>query len=254
MFLFVQFPNLRLLIFIENMKNIDKIFGSQIVDILKELQRDKTLIRMYIKDEEHEYLVIIEGVRTLFVFSRFLIYCSREFLETVAENQSRKIFFEFSKESIKYIFKTSITKVDGDKIWFKFPEFIEKYQRRMNFRVDVPSETKFFCEVESKQCTLEVLNISSGGFLLCDDKSGESDICFEPGEVLNNVEFVFPNFEEKIEEVQVHKIEIIRSEKSIKNRCRYYAVKIIEINYKEEEKLSQAVLSLQRYALRSKIK
>ncbi len=236
------------------MKNIDKIFDAQIASILKELQQDKALIRMYIKNKEHEYLVIIEGVRTLFVFSRFLVYCSREFIEIVAEDQSLKIFFEFSKESIKYLFKTTIIKVDGDKIWFKFPEFIEKYQRRMNFRVDVPLETKFFCEIESKQCSLEVVNISSGGFLLCDDKSGESDICFEPGEVLNNVEFVFPNFEEKIEEVQVHKIEIIRSEKSIKKRCRYYAVKIIEINYKEEEKLSQAVLSLQRYALRSKIK
>ena len=34
------------------MKNIDKIFDAQIASILKELQQDKALIRMYIKNKE----------------------------------------------------------------------------------------------------------------------------------------------------------------------------------------------------------
>lgn len=233
------------------MKNIDKLSGSEIIDILMNLQQENTFVRMYVKGSEHEWLVVLEGLRTLFGVSNFFVSCSKDFLDLVAENQNMKIFFEFLKNNIKYSFNAIINKINGDKVWFKAPEFIEKYQRRLDFRVNVLSGTILSFEGEFARHELEVRNVSLGGFLACEGKLSKIGLCFESGKIINDIDFLFPTVDEEIENIKIKRIETIRVER-IKKKC-YYGIKIINISLKEEKKLAKTIFSLQRYALRNKL-
>lgn len=233
------------------MENIDKLFGSEIVDILVNLQQEHTFVKMYVKGVEHEWIVVVEGVRTLFGVSSFFVSCSKDFLDVVAENQSMKIFFEFLKNNIKYSFNGAINKINGNKVWFRAPEFIEKYQRRLDFRIDTPSDAILSFGGDFKKTELEVYNVSLGGFLACEAKPFKTGLCFELGKVITDINFLLPAVDEEIENIKIKRIEIIRV-KRIKKKC-YYGIKIVKISSMEEKKLVKIILSLQRYDLRKKM-
>ena len=233
------------------MENIDKLTGSEITDILMSLQQEHTFVRMYINGTEHEWIVVVEGFRTLFGVSNFFVSCSKDFLDIVVENRSMKICFEFLKNDIKYSFNGAINKINGNKVWFRAPEFIEKYQRRLDFRIDTPSGAILSFGGDFKKSELEVHNVSLGGFLACEAKPSKIGLCFELGKVINDINFLISAVDEEIENIKIKRIEIIRV-KRIKKKC-YYGIKIVKISSKEEKKLVKIILGLQRYDLRKKV-
>ena len=128
------------------MEEPEKIQGNNLSDLLKELQTNGTLIKVTLPGKDYERLTIITRIRAMRRNPFFLIDYPEGFKETIADIKDLKMQFEFTgKDKVNYSFVTSIQEISRDEIRVRFPEFINRHQRREDFRVDAPPSDKTSC-------------------------------------------------------------------------------------------------------------
>ena len=132
------------------MENPEKIEDKDLLNLLKTLQKDKTLIKMNLPGRDFERITIITRVRHRRQNPLFLIDYTQGFREAVGDVKDVKMHFEFTREDkVNYSFSTYGWEIYRDEIGVRFPEFIEREQRRRDFRLAVPSDTKLYIQVDS---------------------------------------------------------------------------------------------------------
>lgn len=142
------------------------IQGKRRFYIFKQLQKDKTFIKMRLSGKDYERLTIVTGIQTRKNTPFFLIDYPRGFKEVVSRVDVWKMRFEFiGDDNLTYIFRTSGGEISDDKILIRFPEVIERIQRRKHFRLETPFETKLHFEKKSIEFEMNVINISLRGVL-----------------------------------------------------------------------------------------
>ena len=237
------------------MEDPEKIEDKNMLNLLKALQKDKTLIKMNLPGRDFERITLITRIRHRRQNPVFLIDYTQGFREAVVDVKDVKMHFEFTREDkVNYSFTTYGWEIYRDEIGVRFPEFIERKQRRRDFRLPVPPDTKLSCQMESTLLEMKVLNVSLGGTLAVlvgrkeDHKT--APIC-NPGTHLSDIEMVFPLAEESLK-VHIEKARVVRLEEDPSNKKNCCALQFVSIEERQEKALTEFIYKYQRHILQKK--
>jgi len=217
--------------------------------IFKQLEKDKTLIKMHLLGTDYDRLTMITGIRTRKKEKYFLIDNPKGFKEAVSRIDVLKVRFEFvGNDNLMYVFRTSGGKISGDKILIRFPEGIERIQRREHFRIETPFETKLYFEKDSVKFEMNILNISLGGNLAY--SVGKKAI-LKVGEEFRDLELVFPSEnEDMVVRVEMALVRRVEEEQGM-NQFRY-GIYFVAIEKSDKKVLNEIIYELQKDYLRKR--
>ncbi len=210
------------------MRKLEKIEGENLVNVFKTLKKDKTFIKLRLPGKDYECLTIITNIFADKKKSAFMIDSPKDFRSDFDGLNDMKMYFEFTgKDNLSYSFKTSGGEIHQDEIKVKFPDFINRKQRRKDFRLDVPPGTRLHVKINSKLHKMTVLNVSLGGTLVALIGSlteSEYKQFFEIGDSFEDIELLFPmegkSFKSKIKKATI--VRVVKGSFKPKN-CRHRA-------------------------------
>lgn len=225
------------------------IQGKNRFDIFEELRKDKTLIQMRLLGADYEQLTIVTGIQAKKNMLFFLIDYPKGFKEAVSDVEVWKMRFEFiGNDNFQYSFRTLGGEIFGNEIWIKFPEAIEKIQKRKHFRIEVRLGTKLHFEKKSTMFDMNVIDISLKGALV---NSIQNNAILKIGENLRDVKLVFPS-EKKNLIVHIKKALVKRMEKNPRMDRYTYGLYFAMIEKNEETALKKIIYELQRKLLQKR--
>ena len=220
------------------------IQGKNKFDIFEQLRKDKTLIQMRLLGADYEQLTIIIDIQARKNMLFFLIDYPKGFKEAVSDIKVWKMRFEFiGNDNLQYIFRTSGGEIIGNQICIKFPESIERIQRREHFRIEVPLETKLHFKKQSADIEMNVIDISLKGALV-NSVQIQKNVVLKSSENLKNVKLVFPS-EKKDLVVHTKKVSVKRVEKDSQSKRYIYGLYFAKIEKNEEILLTKIISKLQ---------
>ena len=236
---------------------MEKIEGENIADILKTLKKDKTLIKMLLPGKDYECLTIVTNVNPHRQKSSFMIDSPKDFQPTFRGLKDIQMHFEFTgKDDLSYTFKTSGGEIFHDEVKVKFPDFMNRKQRRKDFRLEVPPGTRLHIKIDSKLLKMTVLDVSLGGTLIAligRMSESEDKQFFKVGKSFEDIELLFP-MEGKSFKSQIKKATIVRVVKGSlkpKNCC---ALQFVSIDKNEEKALTKFIYKYQQQLLRKRLR
>lgn len=225
-------------------------------DVFKQLQNDKTLVKMYVLGRQYERLTVVTGTYFKKKTPYFLIDHPEGFTKAVANDDNCRIHFEFvGHDNLVYTFKTTGKATIGGEICIRFPEVINRVQRRKNFRMGPPLGTKMYISRSLGRLEMKVIDISQGGALVMPvnlDMEYPNVSLLKVGSKLRNIELTFP-FEEKVFRVHVDEAQVRRLGKQpVTNRINF-ALQFTDIQKSQEKILIDLIFTHQRNALRKRL-
>jgi len=232
------------------MEYIEKISGKRLFELFNGLKKNKTSIRISLQDMKFERLTMVLETRKSGRKSYFLIDYPQGFREAVARMDAWNLKVEFvGEDRIPHLFRTSEGMFEKGEAWIRFPDFVERMQRRRHYRMTAPPGTVINYGMYQRGRGMDVINVSEGGAFVT--TSGSPSI--RPDGRLKNLELVFPSQgEEFVEKIRIKDTKIITVEEDsspYRYRCR--------LEFKKIEKEEQAILrsliyKFQRQILRQK--
>ena len=239
------------------MSETEKIEGRSVVSLLEALKHDGAPLKVFLTDKDFGHPNRIVDIRTKNNKSYFLIDYAPDFEDAVLSEDGGHIDFEFTdKDNIKYGFRTSGMKIFKGKIWLRLPQWIERKQRRKQFRISVPAGSKIFFHLNNQRCELKLIDISLGGSLgilagVPNHRSQDQN----PLHVkhLKKVELFFPR-EDKNVRVIIDYCEVKRVGRNPATNQYEYGLEFIEIDNSNTKKLTDLVFRFQREFLRKRLR
>ena len=214
------------------------IQGKNRLKIFEQLRKNKTLIQIYLLGKNYKQLTIVTNIQYIKNTFVFFIDYTKGFKEAVSDVEVWKMRFEFiGNDNLQYIFRTSGGEIIGNEICIKFPESIERIQRRAHFRIEVPLETKLYFK-KKFDIEMDVIDISLKGSLV---NSVPKNTILISDENLKDVKLVFP-FKKKDMVVHIKKVLVKRLEKDSKSKRYNYGL-YFAITEKNEEILLKKIIS-----------
>jgi len=238
------------------MKELDRIQGEKRFEIFNNLKKERTFIKMQIPSVEYEQLTIITDVRTQGGTPFLIIDPPKSFNDAVSDLDGVNINFEFSeKDGARFTFKSSGGKIHNQEIWVAFPDYIERIQRRKDFRLEFPARTMAHFEIDSVGYEMTFKNLSIGGayveISMVRNENKEIPI-FKPGDMLIDIDLTVPLEEEKLK-THINKASIIRVSEMEKQSGFSLGLQFIEIEKNELNILKKIIYDLQRILLQRRL-
>ncbi|MCJ7615370.1 MAG: PilZ domain-containing protein [Desulfobacterales bacterium] len=227
----------------------EMIQGKIRFDIFEQLRKDKTLIQMHLLGTDYVQLTIVTEIRARKNMLFFLIDYPKGFKEAVSDIEVWGMRFEFiGSDNLQYVFKTSGGEISGNEIWIRFPESIEKTQRREHFRIEVPLGAKLHFKKKSAKFEMNIIDISLKGALVT---SIQKHAILKFGEDLIDVQLVFPSEKEDLM-LNIKKVSVKRAAKNPRMERYTYGLYFAIIEKQEETALTKIIYELQRKLLQKR--
>ncbi|NNK85726.1 MAG: PilZ domain-containing protein [Desulfobacterales bacterium] len=239
------------------MRKLEKIEGKDLVNTFNTLKKDKTFIKLRLPSKDYECLTIITNVFADKKKSVFMIDSPKDFQSEFGDLNEIKMHFEFTgKDNLSHSFKTSGGEIHRDEIKVKLPDFINRKQRRKDFRLDVPPGTRLHVKINSKLHKMTVLNVSLGGTLVAligTLHESEYKQFFKIGDSFEDIELLFPmdgkSFKSKIKKATI--VRFVKGSFKPKNCC---GLQFVVIDKNEEKALTKFIYKYQQQFLRKRIR
>jgi c-di-GMP-binding flagellar brake protein YcgR len=240
------------------MSNIEKIEGSRILELFRELLQEGTPLKITISDPVYEHLTCIVDLQTIEKNIYFRIQYAQSFENIVLNNAAQpSIEFEFTgKDGVKYLFRTRKSRVLKGRVWLESPQVVEREQRRKQFRISAPSGSKLFFCLDSIKFELNIVDISTGGSLAISEdpphKTSQNRQLMQLKH-LREVELVFPPEDENLR-ILIHDCEIRRLGRNPVTNQHEYGLSFQGMDNSNARKLNQLVYRFQREFLRKRLR
>jgi c-di-GMP-binding flagellar brake protein YcgR len=240
------------------MENIELIQGDAVLQLFKELQQNKTPLRVKLTNGDYEHLSYLKQIRKRLRTHYFLIEYNEDFQTAAKDLEEWHLQIEFTgDDGILHAFHIKDSDVSRQLIWLKVPESIQRFQRRSLFRLEAPHGTRLFFEVNGIRYKLLVINVSLGGtlgVLVSLTKQMEQELKLKEPRMLDNVELVFPsrNDNDATSRVRIKSCQIIRQERNPQTKKYECAMEFKEIIETEQKKLTELFYQWQRDYLRKR--
>lgn len=238
------------------MAESEKISGEGIRKLFEELLQRKTRLKLTLMDTGYENFTCVTGLPGPNNDPLFSINTPEGFKAALADIDVGLIRFEFTgKDKIKYAFTTSGDSLAGNQIYIKFPEEVQREQRRKLFRIKAPDGTKLCFNVQLSPQELDVIDMSLGGSLAAvvqTDKHILKNPAFSDSNVLHDIELVFPA-EISRQPIKIKTAQIKRMKKNPETRRYEMAFEFNKISKRDERLLTELIYRLQRQYLRQRL-
>jgi hypothetical protein len=231
------------------MQYIEKITEKDRLKLFEQLERERVIIQMTLLGTDYERLIVIMGIRPNSQTSFFKIDYSIDFRAAVDGVDVWRMRFEYiGSDKALYRFETSGGEISKEGIWIRFPEYIERIQRRQFFRLEVPLDTRIHFILNSTEHAMAVVDVSEEGALISLGKQSQGQSILYPDEYLMDLTLVFPGGEEiKIKEALIKRA----IKDSLSSRYRY-SLQFTDIDKREQNRLRELIYQLQRTLLKKR--
>ena len=232
-----------------------KVQGQKLLDLFAELIEKKTILSMYMVGTGFERLTCIIGLELIQKTGYLLIDLPDGFKAEAVKSEELNLRFNFNgPDQLEYIFSTKGGEHDGNTLKVACPEYVERLQRRRNFRVNAPPGSLITFKIKKVQGVMGMINISLGGvfgaLLQHNVEEAKGSILRMDQRVLN-LSLYFPADDEMPDQVIVIRRSEIRRVEHDKDRNLFrYALEFMDIDRHEHKKLTQAIYHMQRQQLK----
>lgn len=227
------------------------IKGKTRHEIFKQLQSKKIMLKIKLQNSDFKELTILTGLKTFKDTPCFTVDLPGNFKKVISNVKNLKLIFNFTDlDKIEYNFNITDFIVDDNEIWLKFPEFIERLQRRKSFRINAPYESKLFFKINSINYKFNLINISQGGALgiHAGTKILKNTPILKIGETIDNAELLFLH-KEGIQKLHIKELTIQWVAKSSEYQFIRYGVEFTKIEKNEAQLLTKIIYGIQRLFL-----
>jgi len=152
------------------MTDFDTISGEMIIELIDELIKNRTFVKVDVPGTSYERLTMITRKTGKGAMRKFEIDPPEGMKALLPPDGIRTLHFEFSNENkLPHRFRASVASF-GETIWLTYPDTIRRYQLRNNFRIMIPGDTHCATIIQGTNVHMGVENISLGGmFCYCPD-------------------------------------------------------------------------------------
>jgi hypothetical protein len=227
----------------------ERIRGTKMIELFRHLAASKTIISMLIVGSGFERLTCVTDVKEDGKQTQIVVDLPSGFKE-VAENQkSLKLNFNFNgPDNLEYLFAIQGGNYTDNGLRLSLPDYVERLQRRKDFRMQVPIGTQMHFQIKQLQGTVDLINISLGGAfgeLRAKSRTLSNSPVFKLQQPVFKIRLVFPGQDFKKEQaVSIQKAEVVRIEKGEKKHR--YAFKFKYMSNDEKQKLTEHIYRIQR--------
>ena len=230
----------------------DRLIGKKINGIIDQLQKEKTILKLNILDIGYKGLSIVIGVDRDDRNSFFLIDYPGGSRDMLSKASGKSVFFEFNDlDNIQYSFRSIVEKVAQDSIWIRFPEGIDRKQRRKYFRIATPPGTRITFDISGRRYDLNVINLSEGGALINQRSSRHEEALFCKDGEFRNISLV-RNEGDLRTRISIKKAKIVRIKKNPEIGRYSYGLQFLEMGIAEKEGIREFIYKCQRRDLKSR--
>lgn len=239
------------------MNDPGKIQGIKMNALFDELIVKRTIISMYVVGTGFERLTCIMSTERSPAGNFLLVDQPDEFAKAAGQPDQWALRFNFNgPDQLEYIFSVRGGGFSGKNLKLPFPEYVERLQRRKDFRIATLPDTKLIFAVKKTKGVIDLLNISLGGTFGVLRKHNQKDLngsLFAVDQRLHKIGLIFPADKEASEQVVViEKAEVRRIEHDKDRKLYKYAFEFKEIDKNERQRLTQAIYHIQRQFLKNR--
>lgn len=231
-----------------------KLQEQRVFELFSYLIEKRVIISLQVVDADFERLTCVTQIRREADGPWLQIDMPEGFQAVVAKQATMNLRFNFNgPDQLEYIFTTRGGFVKGRDLHLPFPEYVERVQRRKNFRMPTPIGTKMMFRTERGPAVLGVINISLGGIFGALVKPAAKDLngsLLAMGQAIQHAGIIVPadsDSEELI--IIINKMEVRRIEHDPERNIYRYAFEFKDILPNENKKLTQAIYHFQRVFL-----
>lgn len=232
-----------------------KVQGEKLNELFQLLIDKKVIMTLRLIGSGFERLTFITGLREEANQPCLLVDLPKAFKQAARRVKKTDIQFNFNgPDHLEYIFNTSGGSYSGNDLVVPFPEYVERIQRRRNFRMDCPVGSRMQLKHQKLQGLIYLINISMGGaygVLVKHNAQGADSAIFQTGQRLYKTVLIFPSDNDAEEQViHIRKMEVRRVEQDKERKLYKYAFEFVDIERDEKQKLTQSIYHLQRQFLK----
>jgi hypothetical protein len=231
--------------------------GEKLVTLFSELIDKKVIIAMHVVGTGFERLTCVACIERDSGGNYLLIDRPDGFSQSASQGESRNLRFNFNgPDRLEYIFSTRGGEICGRNLKVPFPEYVERLQRRKDFRILTVPGTKLLFAVEKFKGVIDLINISLGGAFgvlrkYKPNAPGGSILALD--QRLYKIGLIFPADKEVNEQLMViNKAEVRRIGYDKERGLYKYAFEFMDVDKDQKQKLTQAIYHLQRLYLKSR--
>ncbi len=234
------------------MVDIERIIGQRLTEVLDHLVATRTLLKVCLPTKDYTHLTLLLGTEKIKGKLYFAIDLTDELIDIFKNQTVEGLIFEFTgPDKVTYRFATTDTISKLGRVLVRFPDYIERIQKRSNFRIKTWAGTMAHFKIGKQAHKLRIDNISLGGLYgLAFDPQPET---LSVGDVLSPVEIIFP-IDDQCLLITIKKAVIRRIEQRKKSRRNAYAMEFLEIDRDSRQVLTRQIYNLQRYYLKRRIR
>ena len=221
---------------------IENIRGKDVLNLIDQVRRGKTLVNMRLLENDVELLTVIDGIQTSRNGRIFAVDVPKDLKKGLDAIDYRTLEFEFiDSKKVPCGFTASTSEILADKIWVIFPDVIYREQKREHFRIEAPLRATFCFKKDDVQHLMRVSNISMGGLrITVRTGPGESQI-LSVGEKLRDIELIFSS-----ESVKIKAAVVAWVEKGVLAPIVHFGIQFTGIHGNERRVLKEILYKLQR--------
>lgn len=233
------------------MSDFETISGDKLNALIQNLKQNNILIKISIPKGDYGQLTVITDIREDSDGHSFQIDPPNGLLAALTKHPNHPLIIEFSsKDKLPHRFEAHL-KETKDEIWFAFPEQIQRFQLRNNFRIKAPADAHITAIIDDTTVKMYVDNISIGGlFCHCPNTVKEKIVV---GHKLKNISLMI-SYSDKNHMVKIGRAIVRRVEGRKRPKHFGVAFEFLTMKFDEKKRLTQIVYDLQREYLRNRIR
>jgi hypothetical protein len=234
-----------------------KLQGERLTALFNELIDKKVIISIHVVGTGFERLTCVAAIEQSVGGNSLLVDRPDGFIQAAGNNAPWSLSFNFNgPDHLEYIFSTRGGELCGPNLKVPFPEYVERLQRRRDFRILTVPGTKLLFAAHKVKGVIDLINISLGGafgILLKSKPKTQGGSLLAVDQRLYKVGLIFPADKEMDEQlVVINKAEVRRIEQDKERRLYKYAFEFMDVDKEQKQKLTQAIYHLQRLYLKNR--
>ena len=235
----------------------DQITDNAIKKVFESLITSNILVKLRLSGTDYEQLTVLTGFHKKLNRTFFLLGYPDGFKEVAGNKEAWEVDFEFTgPDRIPYSFSTTGGEIYQNQLCLPFPDLIYRNQRRKFFRIEAPEGTMVEFVYRRSGCRAQVVDISVGGVLIamvCHADGDQHDLRFQIGDVLEDVDLVFPPASDATR-AKIKKAIVVRFDRRGPNTTACCGLEFIEIEQGQVNTLTKIIYKFQRDRLRRRLR
>jgi hypothetical protein len=239
------------------MNDPGKLQDEKLTALFDELISRRAIISMSVVGTGYERLTCVVAVEQGSDGQFLLIDQPDGFSQAAAQADLWNLRFNFNgPDQLEYLFSTNKGEFSGRDLKVRFPDYVERLQRRKDFRVHAMPGTRLIFGTKKIEGVIGVINVSLGGaygVLMQHNQKDLKGSLLAQDQQIYKLGILFPADKEMDELlVAVKKAEVRRDEHDKEKKLYKYAFKFVDMEKDQKQKLTQAIYHIQRQYLRNR--